>query len=97
MSSSPLATAPDDYTALSDLLLVFTETNQMISQPISIVSDGLLEDTESFQAILTAVSPVGRVTVDPALATVNILDSDGKQPQIRACCCIALTVYLSQV
>ena len=77
-------TAPSDYDALTDFRLgPFTNDVRQLSFNVSIVNDMIPEDDEDFTASLR-LSPADQfmldnlVTVAPDLATVTILDDDGK-------------------
>ena len=79
-----LSIAPSDYGALAGFPLgPFSNSVRALSFNVSIVNDLIPEDDEDFTASLT-LSPAdrarlgNRVTVDPDLATVTILDNDGK-------------------
>ena len=68
-----------DYTStvVSTLTFNLTTTRQMVQVPI--IPDSFIESTEQFHVILSLVNNNGiSVTVDPALATVNIIDDDSK-------------------
>ena len=78
-----LSIAPSDYGALADFLLgPFSNTVRRLSFNVSIVDDVIPENNEDFTASLT-LAPAdrarlgNRVTVDPDLATVTIMDDDG--------------------
>ena len=78
-----LSTAPSDYGALAGFSLgPFSNSVRRLSFNVSIVNDMIPEDDEDFTASLT-LSPAdrarlgNRVTVQPDLATVTILDDDG--------------------
>jgi len=78
-----ISTAPSDYGALTDFLLgPFSNSVRQLSFNVSIVNDMIPEDDEDFTARLT-LSPAdqarlgNRVTVQPDLATVTILDDEG--------------------
>ena len=70
-------------TAPSDFLLL---TNQLTFNPgsglqrdcatITVVSDTILEDDESFSVVLTTTDP--DVTIDPNTAVVTLTNDDGK-------------------
>ena len=78
-----LSIAPGDYGALTGFSLgPFNNSVRQLSFNVSIVNDLIREGDEHFTARLT-VSPAdqarlrNRVTVQPDLATVSILDDDG--------------------
>ena len=79
-----LSIAPGDYGALTDFPLgPFSNSVRQLSFNVSIVNDMIPEDDETFIANLT-LSPADQaifgelVTVDPDLASVTILDDEGK-------------------
>ena len=83
-----LSIAPSDYDALTDFLLgPFSDSVRQLSFNVSIVNDAIPEDDEDFTARLTLLPADqarlrNRVTVQPDLATVTILDDDGTIPVI---------------
>ena len=83
-----LSIAPSDYGALTGFLLgPFSDSVRQLSFNVSIVNDAIPGDDEDFTASLTLLpadqTRLGnRVTVDPDLATVTILDDDGTIPVI---------------
>ena len=71
-TSDGTATSPDDYTAVSDtLILTPGETSAHVDVPI--VDDGLSEDTETFSLILS--NPVAAILTDGS-ATGTITDNE---------------------
>jgi len=79
-----LSIAPGDYGALTDFRLgPFSNSVRQLSFNVSIVNDVIPEDDEVFNASLT-LTPADQatfgdvVTVAPDLASVTILDDDGK-------------------
>ena len=81
---SHLSIAPSDYGTLTDFRLgPFSNSVRQLSFNVSIVNDMIPEDNEVFNASLT-LSPDDRprfgdlVTVAPDLASVTILDDEGK-------------------
>ena len=70
----------DDFTGISDMLLLFGESTQSVSVNISIADDTIFEGTEIFQASLTLVDPFNPtvITVSPSLANISIEDDDSK-------------------
>ena len=81
-----LSIAPSDYDGLTGFLLgPFSNSVRQLSFNVSIVNDAIPEDDEDFTTSLT-LSPAdqarlgNRLTVDPDLATVTILDDDGTIP-----------------
>jgi len=73
-------TAPDDFTEVSSLLLVFDQSTTTVTVNISIVDDTVAEATETFQASLTLVDSLcpDIITISPSLADIFIEDSFGK-------------------
>ena len=65
-------TATEDYVSISDLTLIFNLTVPFVQVPVTIVDDAIVEGDQSFFGNLN--NPVGRVTLDPAQATVTITD-----------------------
>ena len=76
-----LSIAPGDYGALTGFRLgPFSNSVRQLSFNVSIVNDMIPEDDEVFNASLT-LSPADLgdvVIVDPDLASVTILDDEGK-------------------
>ena len=79
-----LSIAPGDYGALTDFRLgPFSDSVRQLSFNVSIVNDMIPEDDEKFIANLT-LTPADQatfgdvVTVAPDLASVTILDDEGK-------------------
>lgn len=72
-------TAPDDFTEVSSLLLVFDQSTTTVTVNVSIVDDTVAEETETFQASLTLVDPLrpGIITISPSLADIFIEDIIG--------------------
>ena len=86
-----LSIAPGDYGALAGFPLgPFSNSVRQLSFNVSIVDDVTPEGTETFTANLT-LSPADRarlgdrVTVNPDLATVTILDNDGTILSVCVC------------
>jgi len=83
-----LSIAPSDYDALTDFLLgPFSNSVRQLSFYVSIVNNAIPEDDENFTACLTLLPAdqarlCNRVTMQPDLATVTILDDDGTIPVI---------------
>ena len=67
--------APDDYNAVSGLLLTFSPDQLSQTFPVAALDDDALEDVEQFFAV--ASSDVDRVTIDPDQASISIIDTDG--------------------
>ena len=84
-----LSIAPSDYDALTGFHLgPFSNSVRQLSFNVTIVNDAIPEDDEDFIARLTLLpadqaSLRNRVTVQPDLATVTILDNDGTIPVIE--------------
>ena len=78
-----LSIAPSDYGALTDFPLgPFSNSVRQLSFNVSIVNDAIPENDEYFTVRLTLLpadqARLGnRVTVQPDLATVTILDDEG--------------------
>ena len=86
-----LSIAPGDYGALAGFPLgPFSNSVRQLSFNVSIVDDVIPENNEDFTASLT-LAPADRarlgdrVTVDPDLATVTILDNDGTILSVCVC------------
>ena len=58
--------------------LTFNGAITRIPITISIQSDTIDEDDETFQAVLSQDPVTSTVTIDPAMAVVTITDDDGK-------------------
>ena len=75
-----ILTEPDDYEAIdTELMFGFDIERQCVS--ISLVSDGVLEDTEEVQISLTSEETA--VVLDPEKAVISILDNDGKKRTVH--------------
>ena len=78
------SSAPGDYGNLTNFRLgPFNNSVRQLFFNVSIVNDSITEDAEMFSASLTLDSAeravlVGNVTVFPDVATVTIVDNDGK-------------------
>jgi len=109
-----LSIAPSDYDALTGFLLgPFSDSVRQLSFNVSIVNDAIPEDDEDFTGSLTLLpadqTRLGnRVTVDPDLVTVTILDDDGTIPVIltrelemcfprRKIACISMKVHVHEI
>jgi hypothetical protein len=70
--------APADYEG-TVLVLTFTPTVSMVSVPIAIVNDSIVEEDETFSAVLDSTGQP--VETSPALGTVTITEdpSDSKE------------------
>ena len=81
-SSSPiiLTTAPSDYTAITDRLLLFDETTRTQTIVIAIVNDDKVEVNETFTAELSLISAdaAQRLTIDPDKAIITIISDDSE-------------------
>ena len=54
--------------------------NTTVNFPITIMEDDVYEGTESFRAVLTLPSPSNGLSLgNEIMATVNIVDNEGKQ------------------
>ena len=69
-------TAPDDYTSVENVLTFSPGVNESCTTIIPIVDDSVLESDEVFSVTLSTTD--SDVSLDPASATVTILDNDGK-------------------
>ena len=56
--------------------LVFTTTITVISVPVTVKDDSIIEQTETFAAQLSLQSLLSNVTIQPETTQVTILDSD---------------------
>ena len=69
-------TASSDYNAVEGNLLTFTPgVNVSCTTVVPIIDDGVLEDNQTFNVVLSTTDP--GVLLDPASATVAIVDNDG--------------------
>ena len=70
-------TALSDYNAVEGNLLTFTpEVNVSCTTVVPIIDDAVLEDNQTFSVVLITSDP--DALVNPAFATVTIVDNDGK-------------------
>ena len=69
-------TAPDDYTSVENVLTFSPGVNESCTTVFPIVDDSVLESDEVFSVTLSTTD--SDVSLDPASATVTILDNDGK-------------------
>ena len=70
-------TASIDYNAVVDNLLTFTsEVNVLCATVVPIIDDDALEDNQTFIVVLSTSDP--DALVNPAFATITIVDNDGK-------------------
>jgi len=70
----------NDFTGISDMLLLFDQSTRRVSVNVSIADDMIFEGTEVFQASLILVDPFipTIITVSPSLANISIEDDDSK-------------------
>ena len=70
-------TASSDYNAVEGNQLTFTpEVNVLCATVVPIIDDAVLEDNQTFSVVLSTEDP--DTLVNPAFATVTIVDNDGK-------------------
>ena len=76
-SAPATAASPNDYTALSDMLVSFTSGQTTATVPVTILADALVDPDETFT--LTVSSPTGGATLSTVPTTtlniVNTLDT----------------------
>lgn len=72
-----ITTAGDDYIETT-MDLVFTSGDTSFDISVEILDDGFFENIESFTGNLQIAPGVERVVLEPQVATVNIVDEDGK-------------------
>ena len=75
MSAFLLCSAPDDYTAVSQVL-TFQPGSDRQCVEVAIVNDDELENEEQFTVTIT--TDEDRVTLEPDSTTVTITDDDGE-------------------
>ena len=68
--------APDDYSALQNLLTFTPGVNVSCTTVVPIIDDAVLEDNQTFSIVLSTEDP--DVLLDPASAIVTIIDNDGE-------------------
>ena len=68
--------APDDYSALQSLLTFTPGVNVSCATVVPIIDDAVVEDNQTFNVVLSTEDP--NVLLDPASATVTIVDNDGE-------------------
>ena len=69
--------ASDDFTIMNIIVFTFIPgVNELCTSEISIFDDLVLEDNETFSVLLSTEDP--DVLLDPASATVTIVDNDGE-------------------
>ena len=67
-----------DYTELVAVPLTFSSSQPQITIPIAITNDRLVEDDETFSAIIILPAPIPRVTLSPNMSELTITDSDSE-------------------
>ena len=70
------ATPPEDYSGTSPMTLEFSSSVVSITVPVTIVDDDILENPETFSAVLTTADT--DVFLQPYMATVSIIDNDSE-------------------
>lgn len=96
----PSHSDPNDYTEITDSnnpLVPFTSDPSTHRQcfDVTIIDDGLLEDTERFNLSLTiAGNSTVPVVVDPAFSEVEIIDEDCKSHLHDEADCMVVTLFL---
>ena len=75
-STSQTATSPEDYSGTSPMTLEFSSSVVSITVPVTIVDDDILENPETFSAVLTTADT--DVFLQPNEATVRVSDNDSK-------------------
>ena len=80
----PYFAAPDDFTGVSNMLLLFDRGTRTVSVSISIADDNIVEAAEICQVSLTLVNPLNPniIMVSPSLANISILDDDSKSTHL---------------
>ena len=70
-------TATVDYENLA-IILNFNESSTTLEVPVTIIDDDVLENDEEFTVLLELMNAEydGRVTLQPNVSTVTILDND---------------------
>ena len=68
--------APDDYSAQQNPLTFTPGVNVSCATVVPIVDDAVLEDNQTFSVVLSTEDP--NVSLDPASATVTIVNNDGE-------------------
>ena len=68
--------APDDYSVLQNPLTFTPGVNVSCTTVVPIIDDTVLEDNQTFNVVLSTED--SKVLVDPASATVTIIDNDGE-------------------
>ena len=76
LNYSPCYSAGADYIDVDDVF-TFDPTTTTIEYNVTLIDDDIYEFDEGFSAQLSFVSPVERVSIDPAFADVVIEDEDG--------------------
>ena len=72
------ATSPQDFTAIS-VQLMFSPAQNRQTVSISIINDGIFEDSEEFFVLLTPVSPQSRVRLDGSNTTTVLISDDDSE------------------
>ena len=72
------ATSPQDFTAIS-VQLIFSPTQSRQTASISIINDGIFEDSEEFSVLLTPVSPQSRIRLDGSNTTTVLISDDDSE------------------
>ena len=72
------ATSPQDFTSIS-VQLTFSPTQNRQTVSISIINDGIFEDSEEFTVLLTPVSPQSRVRLDGSNTTTVLISDDNSK------------------
>lgn len=71
--------APDDFTGIPNMELLFNQSTRRVMVNVSITDDTTAEGIETFQASLTLVSPLlPNIIVSPNLTTISIVDIFGE-------------------
>ena len=90
IDSSFLFAEPDDFTTVRSPLMFDSESNIMcVVIPLS--RDDLLEQAETFEAVLSSEDLY--VILTPDVAAITILDTNGMQLMICVCVCVCLVNY----
>lgn len=76
------STGSEDYAAMSDTYTLSVTNNGLVTATVPIMDDSESEGTEDFFANLEAANLSPRSTLDPAVATVKIMDEDGTKLEI---------------
>ena len=68
--------APDDYSALQNLLTFTPGVNVSCTTVVPIIDDAVLENSENFSVMLSTTDL--DVSLEPSSASVTIVDNDSK-------------------